>query len=259
MREANAAAAASHTLNERLALKENATIKLKTFFGRATFGLYKGGARESTELDDVISAYTTHRRNALIAGWGLAVAAAVILLFGYFQKARGFQNSISMHLLSISLLFLAIGLFTPVFSLVVSQNVPVLKQVVLKQDSKGVLDTIATLFKAGQAFVALLLLIFSVVTPLLKTILTFVVLNGRDHSGRLGKFVKTVGKWSMADVFVVALLLAVFSLGSDGLTDARLGIGLYFFAGYVLLSLLATQFIVQPKLETELREQTRLA
>lgn len=253
-REANLSAAVSYTLNQRLVPKENAKIKLKTFFGRASFGLYKGGAQESAELEEVVESYSKHRRNASLASWGLVGVAVMLLGLGYFQGAKGIQNAISKHLLLISLLFLSIGLLTPVFSLVVSQNVPVLEQIVLKQDSKGILDTIMALFGANQAFVALLLFIFSVTTPLLKTVLTFLVLSGRDRSGSIARFVKTVGKWSMADVFVVALLLAIFSLSSDGLTDARLGIGLYFFAGYVLLSLLATQFMVLPKLSDEKRK-----
>ena len=247
IREANLSASASYTLNQRLAPKENARIRLKTFFGRASFGLYRGGREESAELEGVVAAYTTHRRNASLASWGLVGIAVTLLGISYLQSRNGLRNAAPGHLLTISLFFLVIGLLTPVFSLVVSQNVPILQQIVLKQDSKGVLDTIKTLFGANQFFVALLLLVFSVVTPLLKTVLTFLVISGRDRTGRLAKLVKTVGKWSMADVFVVALLLAIFSLGSDGLTDARLGIGLYFFAAYVLLSLMATQLIAQDK------------
>lgn len=254
VREANSSAAASYTLNQRLAPKENAKIKLKTLFGRASFGLYKGGAQESAELEEVVGSYSAHRRNARLASWGLVGTAALLLALGYFQGINGLRNAISRHLLSISLLFLVIGLLTPIFSLVVSQDVPVLKQVVLKQDSKGVLSTIAALFTANQIFVGVLLLIFSVVTPTLKTVLTFLVLSGRDRTGAIAKFVKTVGKWSMADVFVVALLLAIFSLGGDGLTDARLGIGLYFFAGYVILSLLAPQFMTLYKRSGEQSE-----
>ncbi len=72
------------------------------------------------------------------------------------------------------------------------------------------------------------------------------MLSGFDATGRVAGFVKAVGKWSMADVFVVALLLTFLSLSGDGLTDARLGTGFYFFAGYVLLSLLAAQLMVTP-------------
>jgi len=246
IREANASAAVSYTLNERLELKENAKIKLKTLFGRASFGLYKGGAEESAELSELVGLYSGYRRNAELASWGLAGATLLILLLGCVQRRYGWRNAVPGQLLVASLFFLAVGLLTPVFSLVVSQDVPVLEQVVLKQDSKGIPDTIVVLFGAEQLLVATLLLVFSVVTPALKTILTFLVLSGFDTTGRVAAFVKAVGKWSMADVFVVALLLTFLSLSGDGLTDARLGTGFYFFAGYVLLSLLAAQLMVTP-------------
>ncbi len=251
VREANASAAASYTLNQRLELKENAKTKLKTLFGRASFGLYKGGEEESAELEEVAELYNTHRHNSRLASWGLAGTTLLILVLGYFQGRNELQNATPRHLLAISLLLLPVGLLTPIFNLVVSQNVPVLEQVVLKQDSKGVLDTILALFRAGQLFVGVLLLIFSVVTPTLKTALTFLVLSGKDKTGRIARFVKSLGKWSMADVFVVALFLGMLSLGGDGLTDARLGIGLYYFAAYVLLSLLATQLMTLPKTSSE--------
>lgn len=244
VREANASAAASYTLNERLELAENAKTRLKTLFGRASLGLYRGGEQESAELAEVVGSYNTHRRNSRLASYGLAGTALLILVLGYLQGRRGLRNATSGHLLALSLLLLPVGLLTPVFSLVVSQNVPILEQVVLRQDSKGILDTIMALFRAGHLFVGTLLLTFSVVTPALKTALTFLVVSGRDKTGRIAKFVKAVGKWSMADVFVVALFLVMLSLGGDGLTDARLGIGLYFFAAYVLLSLLAAQLMV---------------
>jgi uncharacterized paraquat-inducible protein A len=55
-------------------------------------------------------------------------------------------------------------------------------------------------------------------------------------------FLEYGGKWSMADVFVVAVFLAflAFSNMQVGIpTESRVLIGLYFFLGYCLLSLLA--------------------
>ena len=51
------------------------------------------------------------------------------------------------------------------------------------------------------------------------------------------RLVHAIGKWSMADVFVVAVLLAMLALGRDPATRAATGPGLYFFAGYCLLAL----------------------
>jgi hypothetical protein len=47
----------------------------------------------------------------------------------------------------------------------------------------------------------------------------------------------------MADVFVVAVLVAFLASNGKGLTHAEVEIGLYFFAGYGVLSLVATQLI----------------
>ncbi len=56
--------------------------------------------------------------------------------------------------------------------------------------------------------------------------------------------IRFIGKWSMTDVFVVAILLAFFSTESKSFTDASVGPGLYFFAGYGLLSLLGGQVLL---------------
>jgi len=57
-------------------------------------------------------------------------------------------------------------------------------------------------------------------------------------------------KWSMADVFILAILAATIKLG--GLATVEVHIGLLFFAAYVLLSMLLTHrllsaYRLQPK------------
>jgi uncharacterized paraquat-inducible protein A len=50
----------------------------------------------------------------------------------------------------------------------------------------------------------------------------------------------------MADVFVVAILVAFFAnSGENSLTHAEVQAGLWFFAVYVILSLLATQMLAR--------------
>jgi len=56
--------------------------------------------------------------------------------------------------------------------------------------------------------------------------------------------IKAIGRWSMTDVFVVAILLAFLTADTAQLTDATLGAGLYFFAGYGLLSIAAGHMMV---------------
>ena len=49
----------------------------------------------------------------------------------------------------------------------------------------------------------------------------------RDRSLAL---ILMVGKWSMADVYVVGVLVASLAFTTDALSDARIGNGLYYFA-----------------------------
>jgi len=52
-----------------------------------------------------------------------------------------------------------------------------------------------------------------------------------------------LGKWSMADVFIVALLVVFFSTKQDIHSALKVESGLYFFLGYVLLSMIGSSLI----------------
>ena len=57
----------------------------------------------------------------------------------------------------------------------------------------------------------------------------------------LFNFVKAIGKWSMADVFVVGVFIAYLSTKSNEAISAELYEGFYYFTGYCLISLAAIQ------------------
>jgi len=122
---------------------------------------------------------------------------------------------------------------------------------VLHEATQSVISTIETLFKNNNTLVGLLILLFSVIVPVLKAIILLAVLLMKNYSlkNKLYKFVAAIGKWSMADVFVIAIFLAYLAAKGikedTGLVsfDASLGNGFYFFLGYCLLSVLATQVL----------------
>ncbi len=65
-------------------------------------------------------------------------------------------------------------------------------------------------------------------------------------SGFVKKTVGRIGKWSMADVFVVATFLSYLSFSNmnSGIdTEAKTLVGLYFFLAYCILSIASSQFI----------------
>jgi len=144
-------------------------------------------------------------------------------------------------MIAVSIVFLAIGLIAPAISLVAYRDVALLGALVFKFESRGILQTILDLFQNGNWFLASLILLFSIVVPALKTVLVGVASKSvsKDGNNRIVKLLSVVGKWSMADVFVVAVLLASFAVDADKSTDAWLGHGLYFFAGYCVLSMIS--------------------
>jgi paraquat-inducible protein A len=105
-----------------------------------------------------------------------------------------------------------------------------------------ILGGIQQLIEGGQPVLGGLILFLSVVVPLVKAatgllIGLFVRDAGPALSGLLGVF-SLLGKWSLADVFILAIGVIV----ADGqlLTVANLGPGIYFFAAGAILSWIGT-------------------
>lgn len=103
----------------------------------------------------------------------------------------------------------------------------------------SVLEAVVALHEEGETLVALAILLFSVVFPLLKILLSFQLwrltpVNEPDFHARALRL-ETVGKWSMLDVFVAALV--VFSVKASAIADATTRPGLYLFLAAVLVSM----------------------
>lgn len=103
------------------------------------------------------------------------------------------------------------------------------------------------LFVHGMWPLALIVFVASIVVPMLKLIgLTALIISvqrksqwrPRERAG-LYRIVEIVGRWSMVDVYVVTILVALVHLGSLASVDAQ--IGSFFFGAVVVLTLLASQ------------------
>jgi len=86
---------------------------------------------------------------------------------------------------------------------------------------------------------------FSVLFPLLKILMLLLIWNlepshGRRHRRHL-KWLAEYSKWSMLDVFVVALLVVSVKLGA--LAQAQVEAGIYAFAGSVVLTMLVSNWV----------------
>ena len=99
---------------------------------------------------------------------------------------------------------------------------------------------ITALFDRGEIIIGTVLFLFTVLFPLLKLVaIIHLFASPSLIDGRLEKRtarLDALGKWSMLDVFVAALLIV--SITATGLADARFLPGMYLFALTVILTLL---------------------
>lgn len=95
-----------------------------------------------------------------------------------------------------------------------------------------------TLYAKGEIFLGTVLLVFSILFPIGKNFLLAVTLLKGARMGvvsqRLVRWSAVLGKWSMLDVFIVAILVASVRLGA--LAEASVLSALYFFAASVIVT-----------------------
>jgi paraquat-inducible protein A len=96
------------------------------------------------------------------------------------------------------------------------------------------------LWNAGELFLFLILFVFTVIFPFVKInamlILWLWPRLATAQAQQMFHFVSNMGKWSMLDVFVVAIL--VLTVKSSGVASIQVGAGFFLF----FLSVMLTQF-----------------
>ncbi len=122
---------------------------------------------------------------------------------------------------------------------------------VMRVDSFGVpeestiMDGIIYFFKEGSYGIAVIILTASILVPLFKiTGITLIILSihfkwktWTRHKALMFRIIEFVGRWSMLDVFVIALLQALVNFGY--LTSVTVAPGATYFSGVVLFTMLA--------------------
>ncbi len=139
------------------------------------------------------------------------------------------------------LLSLAIVAAAVCLALGISMPIIKLTKMVFWSTEHSLITTVTVLLRENQLFLGLTVLVFSIVLPILK--LFYLVLVStlpadeiRRQSFRL-RALEWLGKWSMHDVLVMALM--IFFIKSHGLYDAASLTGVYFFTAAVVLMILA--------------------
>ena len=157
----------------------------------------------------------------------------VLLLFTYFFHV---DEVFIFTIITASLISWFVGILAPIMTIEVFKDLPLVGHTIFKYESKSIWATIKTLWDIDRYFIAVMVGLFSVVIPVIKTFAVYISIFYKKSL----KIMNFIGKWSMADVFIVALLLANLTLNTDEYTDAEMQMGLYFFTMYVIFSIIAT-------------------
>jgi hypothetical protein len=121
------------------------------------------------------------------------------------------------------------------------------------QQTRSIVGSVRRLYEVGSPVPATLILLFSVVVPFVKTALVGWAVFAADDAQRRRtlRFVEAIAKWSMADVFVVALFITYLAAMASQSAPAagppllafkaEFGAGFYWFAAYCVFSLASQQ------------------
>ena len=223
-------------------------------------------------LASLIEESELNKKNYITRALASLILGLLMLLV--FYRSFGIKSSMSW-MTAICTVFLALGLALPMIDLdarlssldisILGENIHFDEQVMYYQ-SKSIIDVTRTLLEGNGIdlkIVGILILVFSIVLPFSKMLLGTVYLylpKTRDNS-----IIKTIifymGKWSMADVFVVAIFMSYigfYGLISSMLGDlsseahstvaetvnySKLSPGIIFFTAYCVLSVLMSSIM----------------
>lgn len=135
---------------------------------------------------------------------------------------------IQILLLMGSIIFYVLGIVYPIMATKYS-----LIGISLKTQEVNLLDSVRIFYESGDFLIALIILVFTVVFPILKYLELILSLFFDRHF----KFSSDLDKWNMIDVFIVAMLLLNFKMNSSFIV-MELRVGTTFLAISVIFRIL---------------------
>lgn len=133
-----------------------------------------------------------------------------------------------------SLVLLVFGLIKDMLHIEV--NAHFIVSLNLFNENRSVLGTLQTLWQTANYWPFLLIFLFGVIVPMVKSIVIFYLLMAKNAHAKWYGFVNAISKWAMADVFAISIFVAFLGANAMENTRSNLEPGFYFFSGYVLLS-----------------------
>lgn len=227
-------------------------------------GLFSGPVRKTLKLpsqeqsDEALYSDVPHllksvRQKSSGAAWWswylLSLSLFYVVTIIAFERSHN-TRPVLFALTTISVVFFFIGILAPAMVIWTAPSIPWqggTLNFVVQHQVRGIAAIIWELLTTNHWIIGGFLLLFSILTPLTKASLSYFVTMSQSKAlnYKIGEFIHTIGKWSMADVFVAAVLLALYALKAQEATKSIPCLGLYYFIGYCLLSLTTTELLVR--------------
>lgn len=198
---------------------------------------------------------------------GLLSLGFLFSIFKLFSQTKHYYQTFWYGIFGVSVVCLVIGISTPILEILAFEDdlkiealsfidLPIKGEIIFYHQNKSVLDVIGVLFEKGNYLVGICIFLFSLVIPFGKLILGGLSISGYYQREKVDNWLQKIGKWSMADVFVVAIFLSFMSFNNfnTGIsTKSETLIGFYFFLAYCMLSMYAG--VIAQKYKTKMEEK----
>lgn len=209
---------------------EVAVLRLQTLYNKYKVEDLNGFNRKTAEDIRKLEAQTYLYTYIL-----LGIILAFLLLWLLLRNNKPLHTLLFIISVLVALVVLFSGITAPMIEIdarfqqvnfqLIGEQITFNDQVIFFQ-SKSILQVIAILFETGKLdsfFVGILILVFSIIFPVAKLISTQIYLAGSEKVRKnkiLKFFTFKSGKWSMADVYVIAIFMAY--IGFQGILDHQL-------------------------------------
>lgn len=129
-----------------------------------------------------------------------------------------------------------------------------------RRNSSTIWQGVVSLVEGGSLLIAFVIFVASILVPALKLLILFylsMVAKKGQHARfntKLYHFVEVIGRWSMLDIFLLAVLVAILKLGKWTSVQAELGSLMFLFV--VIFTMLASAYFDPQILWSEKDETT---
>lgn len=161
--------------------------------------------------------------------------------------------NVTRFIIAVSSLLLGLGLIVPTLTIYPQAGdltwiVKIIAPEELVTSTFSILGVIEKLYLSNDLFLAILLALFSVFSPILKLSLYWFATSMNDSKkfNRVLQVIHYVGKFSMAEVFALALIIVVIKSFPGG-SSAELEWGAYLFTFSVISSMTVSFRLDSPK------------